>query len=400
MEGKKEEREWLEKVRADCPPCREVVHLNNAGSSLPPKQVVDRQVEYLREEANLGGYELAASRYEGALAFYDRLSALFGGAPHQYSWHTSATDAYNRALSSIPWSKGDSLLTTRNDYTSNHIAFLQLRQSQGIDLIVADDRPEGGVDLADLEKKLHRFRPRLVAVTQVPSHAGLVQPVAAIGELCRNYDCWYLVDGCQAAGQIPLDLVEMRCDFFAGTFRKFLRGPRGAGFLYVSDRALDQGLEPGFLDLFGASWTEKDQYKHREDAKRFELWERSFVSVWGSIEALSYLQEVGPERASQRIAMLSVHLQKELQSWAPARILYPEAKLRGIVSVHFPGQDPRRLLKSLRQERIHISIAWAAGVQWGMDPADFPWALRFSPHYYNTEKEIEIGLEALKALLK
>ncbi len=399
MEEKKEEKEWWESVREDCSACREVIHLNNAGSSLPPRQMVDRQLEYLQEEAQLGGYELAARRHEGAQAFYERLSALFGGEPRQYSWHTSATDAYYRALSSIPWEEGDCLLTTRNDYTSNHIAFLQLRQSRGIEVIVAEDRLEGGVDLPDMEEKFHRFRPRLVAVTQVPSHAGLVQPVSAIGEFCRGHDCWYLVDGCQAAGQLPLDLVTMGCDFFAGTFRKFLRGPRGAGFLYVSERALEQGLEPYFLDLYGASWLEKDKYRHREDARRFELWERSYVSVWGSIEALTYLQKVGQVRASQRIASLSAVLQRELKSWPRARVLFPEVSLQGIVSVHFPGEDPRRLLQSLRQEKVHTSIAWGSGVQWGMDPEDFPWALRFSPHYYNTEEEIRLGLESLKALL-
>lgn len=390
---------WLEKVRLDCPACENLIHLNNAGASLPPLQVTKAQVDYLEEEAQIGGYEMAARKLDQLEAFYDKLALLFGGQAKQYAWHTSATDAYNRALSSIPFQEGDALLTTRNDYSSNHIAFLQLKEKYSLRLVVVKDQPNGIIDLQDFENKLREYDPRLVAVTYVPSHAGVVQPVVEIGRICSNFDCWYMVDGCQAIGQIEMDLPSIGCDFFAATFRKFLRGPRGAGFLYVSDRALESGLEPLFLDMFSSEWPEPGTYRPRSDARRFELWERSHALVAAASACLDYLTELGQSQVADRVLSHSIWLQEQFREWPDAQLVYPDARLHGIITVYFQGQDPKAVLLGLRSLGVHTSISWGDYAQFSMMEQGIPWAIRFSPHYFNKKEKLESAIETLKSLL-
>ncbi len=390
---------WVRQAREDCPSCQSVLHLNNAGSSLPPQSVVRRQLSYLEEEAQLGGYECAARYQDEIDQFYSLLTQLFGGQPTQYAWCTSATDAYFRALSAVPFQSGDVILTTRNDYTSNFIAFFQLIRFHQVQVVVAEDLPQGGVDLNDFEQKLKAEIPRLVAVTQVPSHTGIIQPVEMIGQLCQSQPCWYLIDGCQAAGQLPIDLEQVGCDFYTATFRKFLRGPRGAGFLYISDRVIEEHLEPRFLDLHGASWTGDQDYQPKQNARRFELWERSYSGMLGAKEALHYLVETGGTRIQKRVGELTKMIQEELLSWPSARVLYPEQQLQGIITVHFENQEPEALQAQLRAQGVHISFARREQARLGMPRLHFPWVLRFSPHYYNTEAEIQRSLGLLHPLV-
>ena len=207
------------------------------------------------------GYEAAALAQDDIRAFYQRTAKLINAQAHNIAFASSATDAYNRALSSIPFIKGDIILTTSNDYVSNQIAFLQLQKRFKVKLIRVPNMSTGEVDVDEMEKMIEKYTPQLVAVTHVPTSSGLVQPVEAIGRICLDRGIWYLVDACQSAGQIPLDVEKIQCDFLSATFRKFLRGPRGAGFLYVSDRILKQkDFAPLFVDLHSASWEKPDQY--------------------------------------------------------------------------------------------------------------------------------------------
>ncbi|MFI7111675.1 aminotransferase class V-fold PLP-dependent enzyme [Nonomuraea sp. NPDC050227] len=239
-------------LRADTPGAEEVVHFNNAGCGLLPAPVLAAMVDHLRLEAHLGGYEAAAARAAQVADFYAETAALINCAPRNVAFAGSATHAFSTALSAIPFAAGDVVLTTRNDFISNQIAFLSLARRFGIRVVHAPDLPEGGVDVAAMAALMRRHRPRLVAATHIPTNSGLVQPVAEIGRHCRELDLLYLVDACQSVGQYPVDVEEIGCDLLTATCRKFLRGPRGSGFLYVADRVLDAGYEPLFIDMHGA----------------------------------------------------------------------------------------------------------------------------------------------------
>ncbi|MCX4536778.1 aminotransferase class V-fold PLP-dependent enzyme [Streptomyces sp. NBC_00841] len=281
-------------LRADTPGCASVIHFNNAGAGLLARPVLRTMLDHLELEANIGGYEAADARAEQVHDFYAAIAELINTGPGNIAFAGSATHAYSNALSAIDFRPGETILTTRNDFISNQIAFLSLRKRYGVEIVHAPDHPDGsGVDVAAMAALMRSRRPRLVAATHVPTSSGLVQPVAEIGRHCRELGLLYLVDACQTVGQYGMDVEEIGCDFLTATCRKFLRGPRGSGFLYVSDRALQDGYEPLFIDMHGARWIEPGTYRPADTATRFEEWEFPYATVLGSAAAVRYALRVG-----------------------------------------------------------------------------------------------------------
>ncbi|RME92162.1 MAG: aminotransferase class V-fold PLP-dependent enzyme, partial [Bacteroidetes bacterium] len=374
----------LAAYRADTPGCKQVIHLNNAGAALPPRQVMEAMQAYLAEETLRGGYETAAKHHDLLQDFYRATARLLHTKATQIAWASSATDAYARALSAIPFQQGDLIVTTAHDYLSNLIAFRQLVRHRKVQLEIVADSPEGGVDMEALRRTIMHLRPRLVAVTHMPTNSGLIQDVYTIGSWCQTYeDCWYLVDACQTAGQLPLEVNRMQCDFLSATYRKFLRGPRGAGFLYVSQRVLDAGLEPRFMDLHSARWTADNDYRARASAQRFELWERNYALVRGATVATDYALAVGLAHIAAYTAELAAYMRELLQARPNIEVLDQGATLGAIVGCYIAGQNPDRLLSHLRKAGLHASITSQAYAPLPLRQQGRPWILRLSPHYYN-----------------
>ncbi len=390
----------LETLRADTPGTQYVAHLNNAGASLMPTPVVDAITSHIALEAELGGYEAADLRRDAIQGFYTVTADLLNTTPDNIAATANATDAYARALSSIPFERGDIILTTINDYVSNQIAFLSLQKRFGIKIVRADDDVRGGVSVDDMAAKIKSLRPRLVAVTHVPTNSGLVQPVEAIGPLCREYDVLYLVDACQSVGQLPVDVFAIQCDFLTATCRKFLRGPRGMGFLYVSDKVLSEGYAPLFIDLHGASWESANEFRPVPTALRFEDWEFPHALVLGAAEAHRYALNVGLENIWERNAELCNYLRGPLTDLPGVRLLDEGEHLSSIVTLISDRKPAEDIKAQLSAEHINTSLSThgAAILDYdrkGMTTA----ALRISPHYYNTETEIDMLVDALKRSL-
>ncbi|MCK6692519.1 MAG: aminotransferase class V-fold PLP-dependent enzyme [Thermoanaerobaculia bacterium] len=385
----------LEQLRADTPGCTHRIHLNNAGSALPPAPVLQAMQKHLELEARIGGYEAADQVAADIAGFYDAVARLLNTRSRNIAFAASATDAYARALSAIPWQPGDVILSTENDYVSNQIAFLSLQKRFQIQLLRARDLPEGGVDVADMERLIRERHPKLVAVTHVPTNSGLVQPVEEIGRICRAAGVWYLVDACQSAGQMPLDVERIGCDFLSATMRKFLRGPRGAGFLYVSDRVLDTGLELLLPDMRSANWTGPDTYDPAPDARRFEYWEMPPALLLGSKAAAEYALAVGMDRIEARVRQLAGLTRRLLADLPGVRVLDQGRYLCGIVTAHHPAWDSKTLMEGMSQRGINVRTSPLYVAQIDFPRKRVEWALRISPHYYNTEEEIERAIRAI-----
>jgi len=282
----------LERLRADTPGLASgVIHLNNAGASLMPRPVLDAVRAHLELEARIGGYEAADSARAEIAAAYESVARLVGAAPRNIAMVENATVAFFQALAAFDFAPGDIILTTRNDYISNQLAYLSLQRRVGVRVVRAEDLPEGGVDPESVRALIRRERPKVVSLTWVPTNSGLVQPAEAVGAVCEEEGVPYIVDACQAVGQLPIDVGALRCDFLSATARKFLRGPRGAGFLYVSDRALERGAYPLLVDMRGAEWIEADEFRLSRDARRFENWEFAYALVLGQGAAARYALE-------------------------------------------------------------------------------------------------------------
>ncbi|MFE2290746.1 aminotransferase class V-fold PLP-dependent enzyme [Streptomyces sp. NPDC059452] len=387
-------------LRAETPGCRQVVHFNNAGCGLLATPVLTAMVGHLNLEARIGGYEASAARADGVRAFYTELAALINTAPENIAFAGSATHAYANALSSIPFEPGDTILTTRDDFVSNQIAFLSLRKRFGVEIVHAPDAPEGGVDVEAMARLMRAHRPRLVSATHIPTNSGLVSPIAEIGRHCRELDLLYLVDACQSVGQYPLDVEEIGCDLLTATCRKFLRGPRGSGFLYVSDRVLRAGYEPLFIDMHGARWTAPGEYRAVDTAARFEEWEFPYATVLGSAAATRYAREVGLEAIAHRTPALAAKLRDRLETIPGVRLLDRGPQLAALVTFAVDGDwQPQPFKEALDARKINSALSFREFAQFDFGDKDVDWCLRLSPHYYNTEEEVEHVAEAVTEIL-
>lgn len=387
----------LERFRADTPAVSHGrIHLNNAGAGLMPRPVIAAIQHHLEREVQLGGYEAADAEQPTIDAAYADIAALIGAAPRNIAVVENATVAFAQALSAFDLRPGDCVLTSRNDYISNQLMYLSLARRAGIRVVRAEDLPEGGVDPESVRACILRERPSLVAVTWVPTNSGLVQPVAEVGRICRELDVPFLVDACQAAGQIPIDVAAIGCDFLAATARKFLRGPRGVGFLFVSDRMLAQQRAPLLLDMRGADWVAPDEYRLAADARRFENWEFAYALVAGLGAAARYAREAGVAECGAAARALAGYARDRLAVLPGIRVLDRGPELCAIVTAEVAGVDAAAVVERLREQAINTSATfWNYAV---LDMADKQArsAVRVSPHYYNTRREIDTAVFAIE----
>src|SRR6184192_1095107 len=389
----------LDRWRRDTPGCRDRIHLNNAGAGLMPRPVLDALTDHLTREAAIGGYEAADEAEPRVRETYALVARLVGAAPRNIALVENATVAFSQALSAFDFRPGDRIVTTRTDYPSNQLMYLSLAQRAGVETVRADDLPEGGVDPESVRRLARDPRTRLVALSWVPTNSGLVQDAGAVGQVCAELGVPYLVDACQTVGQMAVDVTALRCDFLAATGRKFLRGPRGIGFLYVSDRLLERGVFPLFLDMRGADWTDPDAFRLADGARRFENWEFAYALIAGLGAAARYALAVGAA-GRERACRLAALLRPQLAEIPGVRVLDRGREQCAIVTVDVAGRDAADLKLRLRQRGINASSADRTSGVLDMDEKGASTVLRFSPHYYNTEDELETAVAALAELAR
>jgi selenocysteine lyase/cysteine desulfurase len=383
------ERSEIERWRAETPGCAHVTHFNNAGAGLMTQGVVDAMKAHLDAEARIGGYEAAEAASARVAAAREAVAQLCSARAENVAIVESATSGVNLILGSIAWRPGDRIVTTRNDYASNQIMMLSLAQRFGVEVLRAGDLPEGGADPASFEQLLGRGGVKLALVTWVPTNSGLIQPVEALGERCAAAGVPYAIDACQAVGQLPIDVAALRCDFLTASARKFLRGPRGIGFLYVSPRALEAGSAPLFADMRGADWTSADDFELRPDARRFEYWEYAYALVLGLGAAARYALDAGIERTSARAHALAETLRVSLSSIPGLRVLDRGLRRCAIVSFDAAGIEAAGVVRALRERGINASSTARTSATIDLDEKRATSVVRLSPHYYNTEEELE-----------
>jgi selenocysteine lyase/cysteine desulfurase len=391
--------ELLPRWRADTPGCSHRNHLNNAGAALMPSSVITAIREHIQLESEIGGYEAADAREREIGAVYEEIAALVGARPRNMAIVANATAGFIQSMSAFDFAPGDVIVTSRCDYTSYQIHYLALARRRGLIVRHAPDLPEGGIDADAMRAMLRRERVRLVHVSWVPTNSGMVQDVEAVGAVCEETGVPYLVDACQAVGQIPIDVARLRCDYLSVTARKFLRGPRGIGFLYVSDRALDRGDYPLFVDMRGARWSDADRFELVDNAQRFEDWEFPYALVLGLGAAARYARSVGVEAGGARASRLAANLRDQLASIGGVRVLDRGRRQCAIVTMDARGQDASELSAMLNRRGINtaVSLRWYGQIDF--TEKGTAGALRVSPHYYNTEDEINAAVAAIRDIL-
>jgi len=383
-------------VRADTPGCGQVIHLNNAGSSLPPGPVVDTQIDYLTREALVGGYELAAERSDQISGVYESIGQLLGCTAGEIALVASATDGWNAAFASLDLQAGDRILTSEAEYASNLINFTKVARQRSVRVDVVPSTDEGELSVSDLEAMIDD-RVKLIAVSHIPTNGGLVNPAEEIGRIARSAGVTYLLDACQSVGQLELDVQELGCDLLTATGRKYLRGPRGTGFLFVRD---GWDNEPAALDLHSARWTGPESYEVRPDARRFETWEFGWSSLVGLGAAVDYALDLGLTEIEQRIVDLAGRLRRILAGIPGVTTTDIGTRLCGIVTFTVSGHGAEEVVRMMRAGRINLSVSTPDSTPIDATRRGLPNLVRASVHYFNTEDELDRFAEALSTLTR
>jgi cysteine desulfurase / selenocysteine lyase len=388
----------IERLRAETPGCHDRIHLNNAGAALMPQPVVEAVTGYLESEARLGGYEAFDAAEAELDRFYDAAARLIGTHREEVAFLENATRAWDLAFYGIEFAPGDRVLTSSVEYGSNFLAYLQLAHRRGVEIVVIPDDESGQIDVEALRAAVDE-RTRLIALTHVPTSGGLVNPAAAVGRVAREAGVLYLLDACQSAGQLPLDVAELGCDFLSTTGRKFLRGPRGTGFLYVRREVLER-FEPPSIDVRGADWLARDRYELKADGRRFETWEQNFAGKLGLTVAIDYALALDIERIWARIERLAAGLRASLEEIDGVTV-HDRGSIRcGIVTFTVSGHAPDVVRAALGEAGINVWVSESDDTRVDFEARGLERLVRASVHYYNTEDEIDRCCAALGALAR
>ncbi len=383
----------IRSARLATPGVAAVTHLNHAGSSLPSNQVLATQVNHLEREATIGGYEAARERSEDDARVYESIGRLIGAEPINIARVEHATAAWNAGFWSVPMQSGQRIVTARAAYGANAIGFLRAVEQRGVVVDVVPDDEHGQVDLEALADRLDHDV-ALVALTHVPTNGGLVNPAEAVGALTRRAGVPFLLDACQSVGQLDLDVARLGCDLLSATGRKYLRGPRGTGFLYASPSIVDR-LVPAQPDHHGADWTSASTYALADGARRFEYWEYNHAAWLGLGVAVNEALALGLSRIEATVIERAEQLRDALTA-AGFRVMDLGQRRCGIVTVDLP--DARATQARLGAEGINASVTSASSTRYDAEARDLGDLLRLSVHYLTTTSEVESAVDALARL--
>jgi cysteine desulfurase/selenocysteine lyase len=386
----------LERARAETPGCQGVLHFDNAGAGLAPQPVLDAVLGHLELEAAVGGYQAEQRAAETLERTYQALAALIGCRPRELAVVENATRAWDMAFYAMGFAPGDRILVARAEYASNVIAAWQVARRTGATIEVIPDDDHGQLSIEALAEMLDE-RVRLIAITHVPTQGGLVNPAAAVGALARSAGVPYLLDACQSVGQLPVDVAEIGCDLLSATGRKWLRGPRGTGFLFVREELIER-LEPPFLDLHAATWAPGDRVEMRPDARRFETWEGNVAAKIGLGVAADYALGWGIDEIWARVQALAEALRQGLAAIPGVAVHDTGATRCGLVSFTVAGVAAGEVKRRLAARAINVTVSRAASARFDFEARGLTELVRASVHYYNSEDEVARFCDAVCAL--
>ena len=373
------------------------IHFNNAGSSLSKKIVLSEIYNYLALEKRIGGYEAQDLEHKKLEKFYTNVSKLINSDESEISFLTNSTLAWNLVFNSIPLKKTDNIIIFENEYSSNYISILKRRRLFN-KLLVIKIKKKGLVDLEDLEKKINADT-KLLSVNHIASQCGNVFPVKKIGEILKskNKNAIYIVDGCQSIGQIKIDVKNINCDFFTASGRKYLRGPRGTGFLYMK-KSITNKIDPIFLDMSSSNIDKDNRIVTRISSRFMENFEHSPALKLGLSTAIEQSLVIGIKNINKRIIKLSEYFRSKVLSNKNLVLMESKDSLSGINTMYFNGNDVSDIFKHLSKLGIRTYISNEKTSTLYFKKIKKKNILRISFHYFNTKKEIDCLVKVLDDL--
>jgi selenocysteine lyase/cysteine desulfurase len=352
-----------------------------------PRVVVDAVIDHLRHEERFGGYEAEKRAAETLASFYTELAGLLNAGSDEIAYVENATRAWDMAFYGLRLGPGDRVIThAPAEYVSNFLGLRQQAARRGFEIDLAPSDVDGSVDVSALEAMVTP-RTRAILLTHATTAGGMVNPAAAVGQVARRHGLIYMLDACQSVGQMQIDVQAIGCDVLSGTGRKYLRGPRGTGFLYVRRERMIE-IEPAFVDLKSAALDGETGLRLAPDAKRYETWESNVAGRIGLATAVRYARAIGLDRIEARVRALAETLRAEL-TLLPGVTVHDRGRVKsGLVTFRVEGETPAETMARMAGQGINIWISSMLTAPMDFGPRGIDSLSRASVHYYNTEDEI------------
>jgi len=369
----------IHKIREQFPITKNKVFLNHAAHSPLPKPVADTVHKYVEDSSNFGDTSMEWN--DGGKPFFAK---LIGAKPEEIAFIENTSMGLNIAANVLHYPRGSKIVTTDLEYPS--VVYPWLRKSLGVKVHYVKN-VNGKILLEDMEKAVND-KTVAVAISHVEYVNGFRFDLRALSEIAHKHGAYFIVDAIQSAGAMQIDAKRDNVDFLTTACYKWLLSPPGAGYLYVKKELIEKFEPPlvGWASVKPEVFETIDFWdiwslKLSETASRFEVGSPSFISLTGATEALKMLLNFGIENIEKRILKLTDHLIEAVKNLG-LKLQTPEEPQHRSGIVLSKIDKPKELAEKLRQKGIIVS-ARAHG-------------LRVSPHFYNTEEEIDKLVEEIK----
>ena len=386
----------INRVREDTPALGHLIHFNNAGASLMPAPAYKSMLDYFESEQIIGGYETAMKFADATQDFYTQAARAINAHSEEIAFCESATKAWQLFFYSIPFNRGDRIVTTQLDYGSSFVGFIQQHNRYGVEIDIIETDSSGDLDLVSLEKAIDD-RTRLISLSHIPTANGIINPAERVGQLAESAGVPFLLDACQSVGQIDVDVEKIRCTALSATGRKYLRGPRGTGFLYVRKSAL-ANIEPLWLDQHGVNLQSREGYQILDSARRFENFEVGFGARIGLGQSLRYFNYLGPQNVEERVKHLGAYCRERISALPGTQVQDTGVEKGGIVMFSMEGCTPTDVRDYLHTHKINVWASSGPGSLIDFQARGIDSLIRASVHYFNTEHEIDKMADLLEAM--
>lgn len=387
----------IKKIQKDMPLLDKYIYLNTAAASAMPQPVVDAMTSYIQKQASIGPYlpSFRQETYENIDIVREKSAIFIGAKKEEIAFVPNGSMAINFVSGGLPWEKGDEVIVLDTEMLSNYVPWLALKQ-QGVHLKVFKTNLNYMVDLEKLEKFITP-KTKMIAFAHMSNASGALQPAKEICQLAKKKNILTLINANQTVGLIPIDVRDLDCDFLLTSGRKWLRGPEGSGILYVREELI-QALTPIIIGWGSTNWDYRnDNYSFVATAKRFEPGCPVIPSILGLGAAIDYANDIGIHAIHQQVKRLTTYLLEQLQSIENMIIYGPQqvANRLSITPFNIEGISPDDVTNYLAQHGVIIE-AGTFMANTIMERNNINKMARFSPHYFNTFKEIDDAISLIK----
>lgn len=364
----------------------DLIHLNHAAVAPWPSRTVKAINRFADENLHVGSWHYPEWLETETLLRQQLATLINAPSSDDIALVKNTSEALSFVAAGLDWQHGDNVVSSDQEFPSNRIVWESLAP-RGVELRQADlstgDSPE------DALFALVDENTRLIAISSVQYGTGLRMDLDRIGQFCRDRDILFCVDAIQSVGAVKFDVQSMNADFVAADGHKWMLGPEGLGFFYSRPKARDR-LK---LTQFGWHMVEavgdfdRLEWQPASSARRFECGSPNMLAIHALSASLSLLLEVGMERVESLLLGKTAYLMDELDKLPAIDLITPgdSGRFAGITTFRINGHDIESIHQALHKQRVFC--AHRAG------------GIRFAPHFYTAESQLDAAITHLIGLL-